>query len=187
MDLSIRYTDELPKNVPAAINWRTGEMLLSKTEFIKLPDAVREFVLLHEKGHWELKTKDEFEANNYALENFLARGEITEFGHKLMVLIDEVPKISEPPAKKPAKNEKSYIDPITISAITAAGTSLVNSIFGGTTQNKLSKEQADAAITVEKEKTKQQELQQENYKLIAYVFLVLAVVLLVISMFKFMK
>lgn len=122
MELKIAYSNDLPIGVPAAINWQTGEMLISPGIFHALPDDVQEFVLLHEEGHWRLQTKNEFDANNYAIEKFLHTGSIDDFGRRLMVLIDDVPKISESMAKKPAKQVLSMFDPITISAaIISAG------------------------------------------------------------------
>ena len=53
-----------------------------------LPADQREFVLLHEKGHLELQTADEYEANQYAVGKFVPVRTLTnsELGQRIQVM-----------------------------------------------------------------------------------------------------
>ena len=53
-----------------------------------LPAGQREFVLLHEEGHLQLQTADEFEANSYAVKNFAPVRTLTnaELGQRIIVM-----------------------------------------------------------------------------------------------------
>jgi hypothetical protein len=67
---------------------------VNKTLFINsdiwkgLPADQREFVLLHEKGHLELQTADEYKANQYAVGQFAPVGTLTssELGKRIVVM-----------------------------------------------------------------------------------------------------
>lgn len=67
---------------------------VDKTLFINsaiwkgLPADQREFVLLHEKGHLELQTADEFEANKYAVGKFAPVRTLTnaQLGQRIIVM-----------------------------------------------------------------------------------------------------
>lgn len=170
MELKIAYSNDLPIGVPAAINWQTGEMLISPGIFHALPDDVQEFVLLHEEGHWRLQTKNEFDANNYAIEKFLHTGSIDDFGHRLMVLIDDVPKISESMAKKPAKQVLSMFNPIIIAGIITAGLQFLGLKQKTDAQKDYIKAQKELAkASIEKEKIKYENMRRWQYTLIVVV------------------
>jgi hypothetical protein len=58
---------------PAAVHRRTGALYLGP-DFFMLPQAQREFVLMHEKGHLALDTRDELTADAYAFIRFAKKG-----------------------------------------------------------------------------------------------------------------
>lgn len=171
MELKIAYSNDLPIGVPAAINWQTGEMLISPGIFHALPDDVQEFVLLHEEGHWRLQTKNEFDANNYAIEKFLHTGSIDDFGRRLMVLIDDVPKISESMAKKPAKQVLSMFDPISlVGGIVSTGLQFFVSKQKTDAQKDYIKAQKELAkASVEKEKIEFESMRRWQFVLVVVV------------------
>lgn len=68
---------------------RVDKTLYLNSEIWKgLPEDQREFVLLHEKGHLELQTADEFEANSYAVKNFAPVRTLTnaQLGQRIIVM-----------------------------------------------------------------------------------------------------
>lgn len=54
----------------ARVNRTDGTLYLKPQIWEHLTEGEREYVLWHEKGHLILQTKDEFEANQYAIKNF---------------------------------------------------------------------------------------------------------------------
>ena len=51
---------------PARYNRRTGNREVHKT-FYRLPSKIQRFILWHERGHRDLDTRNEFEADDYAV------------------------------------------------------------------------------------------------------------------------
>lgn len=72
----------------AKINRVTGDIFVSSNIWHQLPEDEKEFVLLHERGHLEKQTPDEYAANAYAIENFAPAGELNnqQLGKKIMVM-----------------------------------------------------------------------------------------------------
>jgi hypothetical protein len=72
----------------AKVNRADRSLYISSEIWKGLPADQREFVLLHEKGHLELKTADEFEANRYAVKEFAPVGTLTssELGKRIVVM-----------------------------------------------------------------------------------------------------
>jgi len=67
--LSIVGREQL-QDCPAAVvvsKWRDPEFLINRQVFAQLPEAQQRFVLLHETGHWLLKTPSETAADTFAL------------------------------------------------------------------------------------------------------------------------
>jgi hypothetical protein len=54
---------------PLAVNRATGELLVNPPEFDKLSDFGKRFWLLHELGHLEFNTPDEYTADLFAIKN----------------------------------------------------------------------------------------------------------------------
>jgi len=57
-------------NTPAKVSRRTGTIYLNCEIWDKLPKQERKAIFYHEKGHYELNTSNEFEADNYAFERY---------------------------------------------------------------------------------------------------------------------
>lgn len=72
----------------AKVNLKTRTLTLSPGIWKGLPADEKEFVLLHEKGHLEMQTADEFAANKYAVGQFMKVGTFTnkELGQRIMVM-----------------------------------------------------------------------------------------------------
>ena len=56
---------------PARVNRLTGTIFLNSDIWNSYSDFEQKLIILHEKGHYQLQTKDESEADKYALENFV--------------------------------------------------------------------------------------------------------------------
>ncbi len=70
---SISFVDDLG-STPATVNRRTGEMYISARRWRTMTPDQRLFMILHEYGHVELQTTDEFEADRYALDHYAYTG-----------------------------------------------------------------------------------------------------------------
>ncbi len=72
----------------AKVNRVDGTLYLNSKIWKGLPANEREFVLLHEKGHLNLQTKSEFEANEYAVSKFAPSRTLTnqELGKRIVVM-----------------------------------------------------------------------------------------------------
>lgn len=53
-------------NTPARVNRFTGEIQINNRYFRNMPDFRKQFIIEHEKGHFNLDTRSEFEADAYA-------------------------------------------------------------------------------------------------------------------------
>lgn len=67
--MTVTYVDDLGQT-PARVNRFTGEILINKRKWKKLPESTKKFILAHEKGHYILNTSDEFAADEYAFKQF---------------------------------------------------------------------------------------------------------------------
>ena len=56
---------------PARVNRFTGEIQINERYWLKMPEFHKKFILEHEKGHFNLPSRDEFKADKYAF-NHLA-------------------------------------------------------------------------------------------------------------------
>jgi len=56
---------------PARVNRQTGQVYLNSRIWDSLSPEIQTFILLHEEGHYQLQTKDELQADNYASKRFL--------------------------------------------------------------------------------------------------------------------
>lgn len=63
---------ERPSN-PARVNIRTGDIEINRARWNELSAKEREFVLLHERGHYKQQTLNEVVADRYALERLALR------------------------------------------------------------------------------------------------------------------
>jgi hypothetical protein len=53
-------------NTPARVNRFTGEIQLSRKHFARMPEFSQKFTIEHETGHFKLRSRSEFVADNYA-------------------------------------------------------------------------------------------------------------------------
>jgi hypothetical protein len=70
---SISLCPDLGKT-PAIVNRKTGAMFINKKVWSKIPFNERMFIILHELGHIVKNTKNEFEADQYAFEQYAKLG-----------------------------------------------------------------------------------------------------------------
>lgn len=61
----ISYYDGLGRT-PARVNRRTGDIQLNPRTFPFYSDLIQRYIIEHERGHFNLATRDEIEADNYA-------------------------------------------------------------------------------------------------------------------------
>jgi len=80
--------DETVKSDIARVNRADRTLYLNPSIWNRLTGLEREFVLLHEAGHLELMTADEFKANKYAVEKFAPVESLTdnELGKRIVVM-----------------------------------------------------------------------------------------------------
>lgn len=127
-------------DTPAAVNWTTGELLINPDIWKVLPSDVRDYILLHEEGHWALKTRSELEADRYALEKFVQVGNLDQFGHSLSVLVS-LKDMSRTRTLSEKKLEKlkgiSGIEPVTIAGLFSIGSKLLGGLFGGSKEDEI--------------------------------------------------
>lgn len=97
--------------VIAQVDRNTGELFINPTIWAQLTTDKRDFILLHEKGHLQLQTADEYQANHYAVEHYFA-GQLSEdeFGRRIVILSE---LLSDTESIKPGSPGKSNFDPIT--------------------------------------------------------------------------
>ncbi len=69
--IEVIYSTIPDSNTPARYYFQLRKLVINIPVFKKLNEYQRAFVLLHELGHAELNTKNEFEADNYALKRYL--------------------------------------------------------------------------------------------------------------------
>lgn len=72
--ITIKWAD-LGTTNPASINRLNGILTLNYKVFPFLPDISKKYIYLHELGHYYLNTNDEFEADEFALKNFVGTEE----------------------------------------------------------------------------------------------------------------
>lgn len=84
-----RYKDNMGSN-PASVNIRTGVVSLNRDIWDKLTDYEKAIILLHEEGHYRLKTLDEIRADIYSIDKYLSDADTPE---KRRQLINTVFKI----------------------------------------------------------------------------------------------
>ena len=74
----------------ARVNRATGVLYLNPNIWNRITGDEREFVLLHEKGHLELQTASEYQANNYAIGKFLPVKALTnsELGKRIQIVTE---------------------------------------------------------------------------------------------------
>jgi hypothetical protein len=61
-------------NTPARYYWESQTLVINEPVFAKLTVPQRIFVMLHETGHAELQTKNEIEADNFAIQEYVKLG-----------------------------------------------------------------------------------------------------------------
>ncbi len=70
---SVEYYRNMGKS-PAMTNIHTGALKINRPVWDKLKKAHKEFVALHELGHYKLNTFDEFAADEFAIKEFFKKG-----------------------------------------------------------------------------------------------------------------
>jgi hypothetical protein len=138
----------------ARVNRATGVLYLKPQVWDHLPESQKNFVLLHEEGHLNLQTKDEFTANAYAVKNFLPIQTLTnkELGAKIVVMQSILTPGKENPkaANDPSNFSGFGIDPV--SNIAGAVGSIFESLpmmgIGAKARNEATAAQAAAQATI---------------------------------------
>lgn len=78
------------RNSPAAVNRRTGRLMLNRDTFDTLPENTKAFIRHHEAGHLVLDTTNELSADAYAFEKMMAEGRsLKDCVHALTSLLTE--------------------------------------------------------------------------------------------------
>lgn len=78
------------KNSPAAVNRRTGVLMLNRDKWPGLPDNTKAFIRYHEEGHLVLDTTNELSADAYAFQKMMAEGRsLKDCVHALTSLLTE--------------------------------------------------------------------------------------------------
>lgn len=155
---SVAYKDL--GTVPAQVNRLTGELFINPSIWRNLPKDHREFILLHESGHLELMTADEYRVNKYAIGKYLEAGQLNdeEFGRKLVILSE----VLGDNGRELMNNEGnlSNFEPITaILGIFSIGSSIIgkknaaNDQIEFMEQQKLQYDIANAGANINKAKT----------------------------------
>jgi hypothetical protein len=80
---NVRYINT-PNEGIAKSNRRTGEVIINRYYFDRLKEAHQYFVLEHESGHIKYETRDEFKADRYAMERYIATGHDVREGVKAL-------------------------------------------------------------------------------------------------------
>lgn len=138
----------------ARVNRVTGVLYLKPQVWDHLPESQKNFVLLHEEGHLNLQTKDEFTANSYAVKNFAPVQTLTnkELGARIVVMqsILTPGKENVKPENDPANFSGYGVDPI--SNIAGAVGSIFESLpmlgIGAKSRDKSAAAQAQAQAQV---------------------------------------
>ena len=68
------FVDDLPGGTPASCRPSTGEVFVNRHFWNSLPKEHKFFVLLHEWGHIQARTRNEKTADQYAFEEYAKRG-----------------------------------------------------------------------------------------------------------------
>lgn len=84
-----RYKDNMGSN-PASVNIRTGVVSLNRDIWDKLTDYEKAIILLHEEGHYRLKTLDEIRADIYSIDKYLADADTPEKRRQLMQTVFKI-------------------------------------------------------------------------------------------------
>lgn len=73
---NVKAVIEVPylMGTPARANHVTGVIEISKAHFKNMPETYKQFVIEHEKGHLKLNTRNEFAADEYAMNKLLKKG-----------------------------------------------------------------------------------------------------------------
>ena len=68
---TIYQSDGMMSDTPAAIDRETGTLFINRRLYEKLTKFQRKFVILHERGHYELNTDIEEEADAFAFDHLV--------------------------------------------------------------------------------------------------------------------
>lgn len=155
----------------AKVNRVTKTLYLNPDIWKGLPSDQKEFVLLHEKGHLELKTADEFEANKYAVSKFAPVRTLTnaQFSQRIIVMRDIL-----------TPRESGFVPAIIAGAVTGISNILpVLGIGSGARQKEAAANAAAQSTVIEAQSKADQKKNQTNIILgvLAGVFLIVIVTL----------
>lgn len=83
------FTEDIGES-PAAVHLRSGILYINPKIFFSYPKVWQKFIVLHELGHWMLKTRDEEKADNFAFHHFATKGErLRDAVESLLYVLDE--------------------------------------------------------------------------------------------------
>ncbi|MDJ1494544.1 hypothetical protein QNI19_16485 [Cytophagaceae bacterium DM2B3-1] len=100
---SIRVVEKLPRNSPAAVNKRTGEMLVMRSYWESLNDDQKKFIREHENAHLTAQTKNELLADEIAFNEYVKGG--NSLKNAVNVLADTLQPDSNPEHYKRLYNQ----------------------------------------------------------------------------------
>jgi len=93
--MKLHYIEDLGERSPATVNRTTGDIFVDKA-FMEYPSSIQKFILLHERGHHDLQTTVETEADEFAFNHYV--GSEPESLKKSILAISQV--LTESPAKQ---------------------------------------------------------------------------------------
>ena len=67
----ILFTNKLPNL--AQVNMESGNIYINKDRYLQLPKSLQNYLIQHELGHFELKTDNEFKADEYAFKRLAGK------------------------------------------------------------------------------------------------------------------
>jgi hypothetical protein len=149
MNITKVVFDDTVKTDIARVNRATGVLYINPAIWQRLTADEREFVLLHEKGHLELQTASEYEANNYAISKYLPVTSLTnaELGKRIRVITE----ITDP------ERYMSNFGADPVSAVSDALGSIFQALpmlgIGSKSRKAEQQAAADAAISLDKQKS----------------------------------
>lgn len=162
-------------NVPAQVNRKTGELFINPEIWKNIPEDHKDYILLHERGHLELMTADEYQVNRYAVGKYLEAGKLndSEFNRRIVVLSEVL-----------SDDDSKYLSNASVdtgSAISSLG-GLISPIFEGLSilgiGSKAKQKEINLSIEAEKEKAKST---QKTIIVSGAILLVIVVMILILK------
>lgn len=183
---SIKYVNDA--NFVAQVNHDDNSLLINETIWQHLNDDVKQFILWHEEGHLKLDTRDEFEANGYAIDKYVKSAEIRDpkdYSRVIVFLTNTYDMYNAPSPTTLNTNDKSNFVPIAAAIIAAAGgigSALISkSNIGSKARKKEASYMAELQMQMEAQR------QQSQKQLIMYGIIGIVVIIVLITVLMVVK